>query len=85
MKCVESIWSYYLVDVLLGFDCQPKRSRRPSSMATSERNNKILLDLVQQPGNNLCADCGAPGEYTSTDSGLIYRLALIDFYLFRIF
>lgn len=51
-------------------------------MATSERNNKILLDLVQQPGNNLCADCGAPGEYTSTDSGLIYRLALIDFYLF---
>ncbi|XP_005936500.1 arf-GAP with dual PH domain-containing protein 2 isoform X2 [Haplochromis burtoni] len=29
-------------------------------MATSERNNKILLDLVQQPGNNLCADCGAP-------------------------
>lgn len=60
MKCEESIWSYYLVDVLLGFDCQPKRSRRPSSMATSERNNKILLDLVQQPGNNLCADCGAP-------------------------
>lgn len=29
-------------------------------MATSERNNKILLDLVQQLGNNLCADCGAP-------------------------
>lgn len=54
-------------------------------MATSERNNKILLDLVQQPGNNLCADCGAPGEYTSTDSGLIYRLALIDFYLFILF
>ncbi|XP_078136760.1 arf-GAP with dual PH domain-containing protein 2-like isoform X1 [Sander vitreus] len=29
-------------------------------MASLERNNKILLDLVQQPGNNLCADCGAP-------------------------
>lgn len=27
-------------------------------MAYLERNNKILLDLVQQPGNNLCADCG---------------------------
>ncbi|KAM7394089.1 hypothetical protein PAMP_020909 [Pampus punctatissimus] len=29
-------------------------------MANLERNNKILLDLMQQPGNNLCADCGAP-------------------------
>lgn len=29
-------------------------------MANLERNNKILLDLVRQPGNNLCADCGAP-------------------------
>lgn len=33
-------------------------------MANLERNNKILLDLVRQPGNNVCADCGAPGEYT---------------------
>ncbi|KAG7227665.1 hypothetical protein INR49_029426 [Caranx melampygus] len=29
-------------------------------MASLERNNKILLDLVRQPGNNMCADCGAP-------------------------
>ncbi|XP_041839839.1 arf-GAP with dual PH domain-containing protein 2-like isoform X3 [Melanotaenia boesemani] len=29
-------------------------------MATLGRNNKILLELVRQPGNNLCADCGAP-------------------------
>ncbi|XP_059195615.1 arf-GAP with dual PH domain-containing protein 2-like [Centropristis striata] len=29
-------------------------------MANLERNNKILLELVRQPGNNLCADCGAP-------------------------
>ncbi|XP_008274687.1 arf-GAP with dual PH domain-containing protein 2 [Stegastes partitus] len=29
-------------------------------MANLERNNKILLDLVRQPGNNLCADCGFP-------------------------
>ncbi|XP_022049506.1 arf-GAP with dual PH domain-containing protein 2-like [Acanthochromis polyacanthus] len=29
-------------------------------MANLERNNKILLDLVRQPGNNLCADCGIP-------------------------
>ncbi|MED6255305.1 hypothetical protein ATANTOWER_007538 [Ataeniobius toweri] len=28
-------------------------------MASHSRNNKILLDLVQQPGNNLCADCAA--------------------------
>lgn len=32
-------------------------------MAILERNNKILLDLARQPGNNKCADCGAPGEY----------------------
>ncbi|XP_034543930.1 arf-GAP with dual PH domain-containing protein 2-like isoform X2 [Notolabrus celidotus] len=30
-------------------------------MASLERNNRILLDLVQQPGNNVCADCGVPG------------------------
>ncbi|XP_051940077.1 arf-GAP with dual PH domain-containing protein 2-like isoform X1 [Hippocampus zosterae] len=29
-------------------------------MANLERNNKILLDLVRQPWNNTCADCGAP-------------------------
>lgn len=29
-------------------------------MANLERNKKILLDLVKQPGNHLCADCGAP-------------------------
>ncbi|XP_014847452.1 PREDICTED: arf-GAP with dual PH domain-containing protein 2-like isoform X1 [Poecilia mexicana] len=29
-------------------------------MASQSRNNKILLDLVQQPGNNQCADCAAP-------------------------
>ncbi|XP_008315773.1 arf-GAP with dual PH domain-containing protein 2-like [Cynoglossus semilaevis] len=29
-------------------------------MAILERNNKILLDLARQPGNNKCADCGAP-------------------------
>ncbi|KAM8879086.1 arf-GAP with dual PH domain-containing protein 2-like isoform 2-T3 [Spinachia spinachia] len=29
-------------------------------MASLDRNNKILLDLVRQPGNNACADCGIP-------------------------
>ncbi|XP_020502051.1 arf-GAP with dual PH domain-containing protein 2 [Labrus bergylta] len=29
-------------------------------MASLERNNRILFDLVRQPGNNVCADCGAP-------------------------
>ncbi|XP_010742771.1 arf-GAP with dual PH domain-containing protein 2 [Larimichthys crocea] len=29
-------------------------------MASLERNNKLLIELVQQPGNNSCADCGAP-------------------------
>ncbi|CAL8328816.1 unnamed protein product [Lota lota] len=29
-------------------------------MANPERNKKILLDLMKQPGNHLCADCGAP-------------------------
>lgn len=31
-------------------------------MANLERNNKILFDLARQPGNNVCADCGAPGK-----------------------
>ncbi|XP_061585328.1 arf-GAP with dual PH domain-containing protein 2-like [Cololabis saira] len=29
-------------------------------MASLGRNNKILLDLVRQPGNDSCADCAAP-------------------------
>ncbi|XP_034400158.1 arf-GAP with dual PH domain-containing protein 2-like isoform X1 [Cyclopterus lumpus] len=29
-------------------------------MASVDRNNKMLLDLVRQPGNNTCADCGIP-------------------------
>ncbi|XP_034046987.1 arf-GAP with dual PH domain-containing protein 2 [Thalassophryne amazonica] len=28
-------------------------------MANNNRNVKLLLELVQQPGNNQCADCGA--------------------------
>ncbi|XP_047434617.1 arf-GAP with dual PH domain-containing protein 2 [Mugil cephalus] len=28
-------------------------------MASLDRNNKILLELVRRPDNNLCADCGA--------------------------
>uniref|UniRef100_A0A3Q0RHG8 ArfGAP with dual PH domains 2 n=1 Tax=Amphilophus citrinellus TaxID=61819 RepID=A0A3Q0RHG8_AMPCI len=29
-------------------------------MANRERNKKILLELVKQPDNSRCADCGAP-------------------------
>ncbi|XP_072318907.1 arf-GAP with dual PH domain-containing protein 2-like [Eucyclogobius newberryi] len=29
-------------------------------MASLERNNKILLELMQKLGNNVCADCGSP-------------------------
>ncbi|KAI1884088.1 hypothetical protein AGOR_G00222780 [Albula goreensis] len=29
-------------------------------MANHDRNKKILLELVKQPDNNRCADCGAP-------------------------
>lgn len=31
-------------------------------MANRERNKKILLELVKQPDNSRCADCGEPGE-----------------------
>lgn len=37
-------------------------------MANHERNKKILLELVRQPDNSLCADCGAPGKQSATDS-----------------
>lgn len=36
-------------------------------MAIQDRNKKILMDLVQMPANNTCADCGAPGEYSACD------------------
>lgn len=38
-------------------------------MASQGRNNRILLDLVQQAGNDLCADCAAPGEYALSCRG----------------
>jgi len=27
-----------------------------------ERNKRILLELLQQPGNKTCADCNMPGK-----------------------
>ncbi|TNN70986.1 Arf-GAP with dual PH domain-containing protein 2 [Liparis tanakae] len=35
-------------------------------MASLDRNNKMLLDLVRQPGNSTCADCGIPDQFEST-------------------
>ena len=29
----------------------------------AERGKKFLLDLMQRPGNEECADCGAKGEF----------------------
>lgn len=34
-------------------------------MANKERNKKLLLEIMKQPDNSHCADCGAPGELTS--------------------
>ncbi|XP_054635383.1 arf-GAP with dual PH domain-containing protein 2-like isoform X3 [Dunckerocampus dactyliophorus] len=40
-------------------------------MANLERNNKMLLDLVRQPSNNTCADCGAPDpDWASSTLGV---------------
>ncbi|KAL1005962.1 hypothetical protein UPYG_G00066210 [Umbra pygmaea] len=40
-------------------------------MACSERNKKILLDLVKEPSNDHCADCGAPDpEWASYKLGV---------------
>lgn len=62
---LESEWSWCLVAVSSGFSCLG--DGKLSSMASQSRNDKILLDLVQQPGNNQCADCAAPGEYALSD------------------
>ncbi|XP_029944580.1 arf-GAP with dual PH domain-containing protein 2 [Salarias fasciatus] len=44
-------------------------------MADSERNRKILLGLVKQPGNDRCADCGAPGpDWASCKLGVFVCL-----------
>lgn len=53
-------------------------------MANLERNNKILLDLVRQPGNNMCADCGAPGKYTNQSVYILTR-TLVLFHVFFTF
>lgn len=39
-----------------------ERARFCSQMANRERNKKLLLELMKQPENKRCADCGASGE-----------------------
>uniref|UniRef100_A0A3Q3WAA1 ArfGAP with dual PH domains 2 n=1 Tax=Mola mola TaxID=94237 RepID=A0A3Q3WAA1_MOLML len=44
-------------------------------MANLERNNRFLFDLMQQPGNNLCADCGvSEPDWTSYTLGIFVCL-----------
>ncbi|XP_041634569.1 arf-GAP with dual PH domain-containing protein 2 [Cheilinus undulatus] len=44
-------------------------------MANRERNRKILLELVKQPGNSRCADCGAADpEWASYKLGVFVCL-----------
>ncbi|KAK2833564.1 hypothetical protein Q5P01_017453 [Channa striata] len=44
-------------------------------MANSERNRKILQELVRQPDNSRCADCGAPDpEWASYKLGVFLCL-----------
>uniref|UniRef100_A0A3Q3EWQ6 ArfGAP with dual PH domains 2 n=1 Tax=Labrus bergylta TaxID=56723 RepID=A0A3Q3EWQ6_9LABR len=44
-------------------------------MANRERNQRILLELVKQPGNSRCADCGAPDpEWASYKLGVFVCL-----------
>ncbi|XP_054460545.1 arf-GAP with dual PH domain-containing protein 2-like [Anoplopoma fimbria] len=44
-------------------------------MASLDRNNKILIDLVRQPGNNRCADCGVPDpDWASCTLGIFVCL-----------
>lgn len=37
------------------------RSLRVSVFEMTERYRRELLDCKKKPGNNVCADCGAPG------------------------
>lgn len=72
------------MDFLSGssFVWTPASVWQPSLMASLERNNKILFDLVRQPGNNVCADCGAPGKCPQKCTYLalnMFFVALIDF------
>lgn len=32
----------------------------------NEKNERILLEMTKQPGNDTCADCGAKGRYIKT-------------------
>ncbi|XP_060921490.1 arf-GAP with dual PH domain-containing protein 2 [Labrus mixtus] len=44
-------------------------------MANRERNQRILLELVKQPGNSRCADCGSPDpEWASYKLGVFVCL-----------
>uniref|UniRef100_A0A8C9VCG8 ArfGAP with dual PH domains 2 n=1 Tax=Scleropages formosus TaxID=113540 RepID=A0A8C9VCG8_SCLFO len=44
-------------------------------MSNWDRNKKILLDLVKEPGNDRCADCGAPDpDWASCSLGIFVCL-----------
>ncbi|XP_072560909.1 arf-GAP with dual PH domain-containing protein 2 isoform X2 [Paramormyrops kingsleyae] len=50
-------------------------------MSIQDRNKKILMDLVQLPGNNTCADCGAPDpDWASCSLGVFVCLDCSGFH-----
>lgn len=51
-----------------------RRPRLCTEMANHERNKKILLELVKQPLNNRCADCGAAGKRRACHLNVILHL-----------
>ncbi|KAI9499234.1 hypothetical protein BDB00DRAFT_795963 [Zychaea mexicana] len=53
-------------------DSSPKSKLKEFSSTNSETDQQLLKTLREEPGNNLCADCGTSGpEWASTNLGVI--------------
>lgn len=49
----------------------PDQKQCTQLVKMSEKNRASILELMKQPGNNTCADCGAPNpEWASASKGL---------------
>lgn len=59
-------WWVLLLSLFLGGPSAKKQMPERQTKATQERHERMLLELLKEPGNDRCADCRARSKPVST-------------------